>query len=377
MAWIIFQLIRKIISSNQASTEVIILSNSLNNQFQINEVINRCKFYVPDLDVKVVKNLEIKNLQVDFLFDKTSILLLGETKSIPTWISQARGGIFNVDYSQNPSDGWEWHNLISYISPAKKDYLSESKVRFIKNIEKLREEKLDKTYIFGTGTSLSKAIDKNWSDGYRIVCNTIVRDKILWHHIDPHFIVAGDAVYHFGHTDFAKTFREDLIKRLSESETLFVYPSIFHSFISREFSSFSDRLIPIGGGNHSQINLDLTQKFELPTLGNVLGLLLLPLACTLSKNVYLWGFDGRAPDDKLFWSNSSQHSYPELMKTLQDAHPAFFDFYLDRQDPLKYIKNYHGDSLDKEITNAELNGWKFIMLHPSYTDTLMKRYINN
>ncbi|WP_458868572.1 hypothetical protein, partial [Enterococcus faecium] len=81
-------------------------------------------------------------------------------------------------------------------------------------------------------------------------------------------------------------------------------------------------------------------------LGNVLNKLLLPLGCNLSKHVGLWGFDGRAPKDQLFWSNSQKQSYTELMPTLQAAHPAFFDHFVPRENPEKYVQSVHGDVLE-------------------------------
>ena len=165
----------------------------------------------------------------------------------------------------------------------------------MQRVEDLKRKQLNKSYIFGTGPPLEKARRQDWSDGYRIVCNTIVRDPDIWNYINPHFIVAGDAIYHFGHTSFAKAFRKDLSKRLASTDTLFIYPDLFHQFISREFEHLSDKLVPGPMGNHQKINVDLTKEFFLPGLGNVLGLLLLPLGCTLSKRVCLFGFDGRAP----------------------------------------------------------------------------------
>jgi hypothetical protein len=200
-----------------------------------------------------------------------------------------------------------------------------------------------------------------------------VRDKALWHHLNPDFIVAGDAAYHFGHTAFARTFRHDLAMRLNETRTYFVYPSRFDSVVRQEFSSFAERLIPIPNSHRMHIHADLTREFTLPNVGNVLALLLLPLACTLSKHICLWGFDGRAPGDKLFWGNSNKHSYPELLPELQKAHPRFFDHYVPKEDPYRYVRHVHGDNLDKIMKVAEAEGWRFDMMHHSWTPTLKKR----
>ena len=188
-------------------------------------------------------------------------------------------------------------------------------------------------------------------------------------------MVAADAIYHFGHTAFAKAFRKDLSARLESTQTFFVYPAIFDEIVQREFRDFEDRLIPIPTGGHQQVEVDLCQCFHLPNLGNVLALMLLPLGCTLSKTVCLWGFDGRAPQDSLFWANSSKHGYAELIPSLQQAHPCFFKTHVPSSDPGRYVKMFHGEVLEKRLTAAETAGFHFHVLHPSWTPTLQKRFV--
>jgi len=338
---------------------------------ELESIKNRFIFYLPEVPFSSV-NL-IKKLSLKAQFDNKPVLYFGDSHLAPNTIKNNREKFFNIDYRYNPTDGWDWCRLASYCSRHKAN-IEKSNFRFQQYINKLKNDNLNKTYIFGTGPSLNKAIDRDWSDGYRIVCNTIVRDQTLWKHISPHFIVAGDAIYHFGHTLFAKQFRHDLLLRLSETETLFVYPEIFHEIVRREFEEFREKLVPIPKGNYQKINVDLRQNFILPSLHNVLGLLLLPLACTLSKNIYLWGFDGRAPDDKLFWSNSKKHSYPELIPKLQKAHPCFFNHFVPKADTGQYIQIAFGDLLDKLLLQAESEGFTFAMMHQSWTPNLQKRY---
>ena len=102
--------------------------------------------------------------------------------------------------------------------------------------------------------------------------------------------------------------------------------------------------------------------------------LLLPLGCTLSNDVRLWGFDGRAPSDSGFWANSDRHAYPDLMQSIRDAHPAFFAEKTPKGDEAQYVNKVHGDLLDERLTEAEGRGFEFRMLHASWTPTLQKRY---
>ncbi|KKG09823.1 hypothetical protein EO98_01315 [Methanosarcina sp. 2.H.T.1A.6] len=334
---------------------------------EISNLSKRLNFYCPEL------KLEIKNINSAIL-SCAPILYFCDKNKLPTWIKCIRGSIYYIDYRSNPVDGWEWISLANLCSSCKPN-IEDSKIKFTNYINDLRAQHLSKCYIFGTGSSLEKAIGYNFSDGYRVVCNTIVKDKKLWNHLNPNFIVAGDAIYHFGHTMYARTFRKDLYDRMQETPTTyFIYPQQFHTIVYRQFKPFEDRLIPVPVGNYKYYHNDLVNNFYLPALGNVLQLLLLPLACTLSKNVYMWGFDGRAPQDKLFWKNSEKHSYSNYLPELQKEHPKFYEYYVPKDEPTKYINNNFGDEMDELLHQAEINGFSFTMMHKSWTPTLMKRF---
>jgi hypothetical protein len=335
------------------------------------EIIKRLKFYLPHYPANQI--IRCDHLSRETIFSKTPILFFGEEAVENRFLIQYRPYTFDIDFRRNPMDGWEWTNLAACFDDEAINY-DEVRSKFAQYVQAIKNESHSKSYIFGTGPSLEKALGMKWDDGYRIVCNTLVRDPELWGHLKPHFIVAGDAIYHFGFTSFAHAFRNDLIQRLKDSNTYFVYPAQFNAIAKNELVDISDKLIPVPIGWRRRLDGDLCRDFKLPNLGNVLGLLLLPLASTLSKEVYLWGFDGRAPDDRLFWSNSQKHSYPEYMSELEAAHPKFFDHYVPATDPNKYVKAVQGDALDGCMKGAERNGWHYVMMHPSWTPILQKRY---
>ena len=278
----------------------------------------------------------------------------------------------NVDYINNPHDGWDWHHALKRIRPVLQEELDDSKRRFLTHFSTI--PKYASSLILGTGPSLVKARKLVDIDSYKIACNTIVKDLDLWVRLKPHFLVAGDAIYHFGHNQYATSFRRDLKKCMQAYGVPFLYPDLYHPFLKEEFKEIAHLLIPIPTGDIPKINNNLFDNFQLPALGNVLNLLLLPLATTLSKKIYLLGFDGRAPEDKLFWSNSNDHSYGEHISDIQKKHPMFFDYYIDKKDPLKYVATFHGDVLEDNLTLLEHMGYEFITLSPSYTPTIQKRY---
>ena len=315
----------------------------------------------------------VKYVPFSVIFNKVPFVILRTPRKWEKVLLRNRK-VYSLDAKENPVDGWEWFRLLNEVNNDTAD-IRKAGNKFLEYLGLIENPAYNKCYVFATGPSLEKAIEHDWSDGYRVVCNTIVRDKELWDHIDPHFVVAGDAIYHFGHTEFAQAFRRDLLRRLKGGKAKFVYPALFDPIVQRELAEVSEQLIPIQQGTYKEVGVDLTQHFELPGLGNVLNLLLLPLATTLSKEICLWGFDGRAPDDKLFWSNSKKHSYPELMPSLLECHSAFFERFVPADKPDSYVKSVQGDELDEMLSRAEAKGFRFVMMHKSWTDALNKRFV--
>jgi hypothetical protein len=308
---------------------------------------------------------------------RNSGLAAADGAAIPAFVSRHLQWVADLDYESNPLDGWALMDLgVALSRGTRRKSVAQARRKFVDHVQRLKGAGPRPVYLFGTGPSLQAAGQRSFSDGTVIVCNTIVRDPELWHHLAPAFLTAGDAIYHFGHTPHARAFRADALRRLQESNgrTLFVYPAMFDVIVRSEFRDVQSLLVPIPWGEHTDITVDLTKRFRLPRLGNVLNALLLPLGSTLSNDVRLWGFDGRAPSDSGFWSNSNRHAYPELLQSIRDSHPAFFAELIPEGNEVQYVKEVHGDWLDERLAEAECRGFQFRMLHPSWTSTLQKRY---
>jgi hypothetical protein len=363
-----FATVTNVVGGPQRTSRLTILAPKASDE-ELAELKRRAAFYLPSnaANIRVLRQLTLPAV-----LSPAPILLFGITlEELPGW-AKLHSGIFNVDHLRNAMDGWSWCEAGTYVYGIQDQAIAQS--RLLKHLGAIRKQGFERCYIFGTGPSLERARHRDWQDGARVVCNTIVRDRELWHHINPHIVVAGDAIYHFGFTEFARAFRKDLHARLSESpQVLFAYPDYFDFIVRREFNAFADRLVPIPNGTQTRVHDDFAANFSLPPLGNVLNKLLLPVGCNLSKHVGLWGFDGRAPKDQLFWSNSQKQSYTELLPTLQAAHPAFFDHFVPRENPEKYVQSVHGDVLEYLLSQAEEDGWSFSMLHHTWTPTLAKR----
>jgi hypothetical protein len=355
--------------------DVVLLVTGNASDAKTSEVEKRLRFLFTHLE----KTIEIRKSRraSPLAYLRDAGLAAADAAAVPAFVNRHVRWVTDLDYESNPLDGWELMDLgVALSRGAQRTSVAHAYEKFVDHVRRRTVGGPRPAYIFGTGPSLSLASERSFSDGAVIVCNTVVRDSELWHHLNPTFLTAGDAIYHFGHTEHARAFRADALKRLKESDgvTLFVYPAQFDVIVRSEFREVQPLLVPIPYGEHTDVSVDLTRRFTFPNLGNVLTSLLLPLACTLSTDVRLWGFDGRSPSDTGFWANSNRHAYPELMQGIRDAHPAFFADLIPPGKEVQYVTRVHGDLLEERLTDAESRGFQFRMLHPSWTPTLQKRY---
>jgi hypothetical protein len=312
---------------------------------------------------------------LDYL--RNTAVVAVDSRAVPAVALRHLRWVADLDYDTNMADGWALMDVGDALTRRRRRHaVAAARQTFMDHVQRLKADGPRPVYLFGTGPSLRLADQRSFADGTTVVCNTIVRDPELWHHLAPAFLAAGDAIYHFGHTPHAQAFRADSLRRLQESNgrTLFIYPAQFDVIVRAEFRDVEPLLVPVPYGEHTDMTVDLTKHFWLPQLENVLVTLLLPLGCTVSNDVRLWGFDGRAPTDSGFWANSDRHAYPELMQSLRDSHPAFFAEKTPKGNEVKYANRVHGDLLEERLSEAERRGFEFRMLHSSWTPTLQKRY---
>lgn len=352
----------------------ILLVGGKANQDKVLTVEERVRFLLAHIG----RDLKLAHAQtatpLAYLRNTAVVAVDGEV--IPAPIRRHLRWVADLDYESNPIDGWALIDLGVALRGSQRRAAKQAHSSFVRHVENLNLDGPRPVYIFGTGPSLQLAHERSFDDGVTVVCNTTVRDADLWNHLSPAFLAAGDAIYHFGDNPHSAAFRADALRRLRESDgrTLFVYPAQFDVIVRTEFSDVAPLLAPIPFGPHTDVTVDLTKHFYLPLVENVLANLLLPIGCTVSNDIRLWGFDGRAPADQGFWANSDRHSYPELMQSIRDAHPAFFAEKIPAGNETRYVNQVHGDVLDQRLTAAELRGYSFTMLHPSWTPILQKRF---
>jgi hypothetical protein len=103
---------------------------------------------------------------------------------------------------------------------------------------------------------------------------------------------------------------------------------------------------------------------------NIMTLLMLPIASSLTDRIHIIGADGREEDESYFWEHSDIAQYDDdMMKTAIDSHPSFFRdrIYTDYYDQ-------HIQTLEKMIAYGERQGLEYISLTESYIECLQNRY---
>jgi hypothetical protein len=287
----------------------------------------------------------------------------------PRRVAQASSKLLNVDRHRYASEAWSWSEFAASTSGELDgpELAGSSRERLAAHLDALPS--YGKAYVFGTGPSLDCAMDMDFSDGYRIVCNTIVENEALVRHIDPHVIVAGDAVYHYAPNVHATAFRRDLEKGLPKSDMIFVTRDIYHTLLTRHHPTIAKKTVVAESGVPG-IHFNARERlvYHQWPMGNILNSLMLPIASSLADDIHLLGFDGRAPDDAYFWKTASKSSYDDLKPPMREAHPAFFA----TTDYERYAQA-HSDTANKIMEAGESQGKRYVCLNQSYIPAFQSR----
>ncbi len=324
------------------------------------------EFPAGDSPVKVM--VTPKNFSLPALCRQDFILVLDSSATRHTWSARILGGALrDADRHTNIWEGWTWAGFCASLrTPAEREMQAEeAEERFRSYVATLPA--FDRSYVFGTGPSLDQAWDRSFADGYRIVCNTIVRNKALLDHIAPHFIVAADAIHHFDNNTHAAAFRADLAAALRDRELCALVPDLFYPLLVAYHPDVVSKVIPVRTDLQG-IHLEMKRCLAYTNLPNVLNGLLLPLASSLANEVLLLGFDGRAPGDEAFWANSAANSYPEFKTAIKTAHPQFFQGI----DFTRYAEE-QSDGAEMILSKGESLGKRYFCLNRTHIPALRKR----
>jgi len=282
---------------------------------------------------------------------------------------RAAGRYFEVDPEKNRSEGslYLWAGLKGFTDQQK--LAEECRQKFLTFVEKIPRR--DRCYVFGTGPSLSKFAQTHlFSDGICLATNSMVRNKELLNKLDPIAIVAADPIFHAGCSRYAAAFRQNL-REVMTTRNCFFFTALrdYPIYLSYLPESVRDRVIGVPFDAKIPYNVDLLKNFCVNPKANILTLLLLPIAGTISKEVAIVGCDGRPLKEKeYFWGHDKASQFNDEMENIKKVHPGFFaidynDYYLD-----------HCKTTETAVTALEDSSRRVVSLTKSYVPVLAARH---
>lgn len=191
-------------------------------------------------------------------------------------------------------------------------------------------------------------------------------EDFLQHIKGPDLLVFADPVFHFSPCEYAAMFRDDALKVVQKYKCFVMVPDFTVPLMLAHYPELQEYLI--GMHTKNDFNIPNLEKYYVKGSSNILTLYMIPVASSISQNIFIIGADGRKPDENYFWKHSSSAQYSNLMQTAFDTHPSFFRdrVYTDYYDR-------HCKFLDKLLQYGESKGKKYISLTPSYIPALEKR----
>ncbi|MCP5046505.1 MAG: glycosyltransferase [bacterium] len=265
--------------------------------------------------------------------------------------------------------GIYWYRLLT--SKEKEEIIFENYQRFRQVALEVSSKNYSRSCICGTGPSLEKAYDFDFSDCLTIVCNSIVQNKKLLDHLQPQFVCAGDVVSHWGVSKYAAVFRRDLVKLLQQRTTYLVTSASFGYLFRLNHPEVKDKIILIDQLSEGPVH-NLIQQYELPMLASTLNIHMIPLASTFTNEILLIGNDGKGDrgDNEDFWPHAKGNQYYDLVETGHRCHPTF-DVHRQETTYPRFIR-----SCEKSILNGEQEHGKiYRTLLPSNIPVLKSRQV--
>jgi len=264
-------------------------------------------------------------------------------------------------------------SLMSYLATSADPTLPQFLAQTRQWVGDLRERHRGETAaVFGTGPSFESIDWSLFEDTANIVCNSIVNCIDDFDRIRPIAVCAADPVFHSSHTPYAHDFRAALIEALDHTEMPFFFPTrdlaVYRSALPQRLHH---RFAPVPLAARDDFNLDLVDALEVKSTANILTLLLLPLAFTLSKSVYVAGCDGKPASSGYFWTHASSAQFGDQIQSVKDLFPGFFEIDYD-----EYYAT-HLATLDQLVNEAERASRFVRSATSSFIPTLRARGLNN
>lgn len=338
----------------------------------------------PDMDPKIAQRFDALRQLIEFVpasreadvmpvIEQVAVVLRWRKHASPEWLPRAtlssmlsNKRVFDVDADSVRMEGGNYIDVSYKLGPRTADLGADNRKRFAEVTRQLG--RFERAVVFATGPSVS-AYDRFEYDGaLGVVCNTVILDEALMETVRPKFVVFLDPIFHFGPSQYAASFRENLRRAAERFKFTICIPLKYLAVFASAAPELVDRTIAIPFRKDREFNFDLASEFEVRTTANVLTFVMLPLATTFARTVSVLGCDGRPLDeDTYFWRHNPATQLDGQMANIRRVHPGFFkldynDYYLD-----------HCQILEEQLRAGERAGYRFETLAESHIPALKER----
>lgn len=250
-----------------------------------------------------------------------------------------------------------------------------SKRNFVELQKRCNEHSL--TTLLGNGPSISQAMNMDLSSSNNLICNSAVKNENLLAYVKPKAIVFDDPAFYSGYKEYTRNFVLDLINACEKHDCFCITSFDSALLLLTHWPKLAEYIIAIPVVRNQSTSWSKYQKkFNTPSLEhfyvndswNILSLLLLPIATSVSKKIELIGFDGREPKEDYYWKHNESVQYSELMQEVIDSHPAFFNN-VDHEE--YYVR--HCQSIEAMMSHYESHGASLLSRTFSHVPALAKR----
>jgi hypothetical protein len=215
------------------------------------------------------------------------------------------------------------------------------------NLKKINNEiKKNKILLCGSGPSI-EGFDINFENYDVMICNSIVKNKNFLNQAKPKYLMFGDPIFHPGPSKYAEKFRDDVRFLIEEYNTQIftlsrdyaIYKNVFENKYLNNFS-----FVPMK--KTKEYNSNLLENFYIKGTGNILTLLMFPIAYSLYDEIVLAGFDGRKKEENsYYWKHSKKNQYDDLLEEIKFIHSGYFkknNIFYDQyyENHLETVKNW-------------------------------------
>jgi hypothetical protein len=227
---------------------------------------------------------------------------------------------------------------------------------------------------FGNGPSLQRVVEQRIDPGQtlRLICNSTIGDAAALAHLKPEIMFCGDPVQHCGASRYAGQFRADLAAALAADPARVLITQLgFIPYLKAVLPAETHaRLIGVGNDRRSDFNIDLTTSFFTAATANIFTMLVLPVACTISKRIDIYGCDGQPfAAATRPWGHAGEADYMSKMAVTHRVHPGFW-----RRNYAEELISYY-DDMEDLLAAAEKAGITVRNRTPSYVPALAKRFV--